>query len=176
MPERLLVLVGVLKDEAEAGGADGVFGGSEDPDAGVVHLDQGVDALAGAEEEGLDQRGVGDGVAVEREDLELVAGEREAAVLNGAGVEEVEEDAVTLFDAEGFAGAERLVVDAVGVGVDLEAVGVGVHLRLIGLFGLRVGLTLLVGVFHAGGEEGFPVAQGEEDLLVVGAGIGAFDH
>jgi hypothetical protein len=68
--------------------------GAEDPDAGVVHLDDGADALAGAEEEGLDEGGVGDGVAVERDDLELVAAEGDAAVLDGGGVEEVEEDAL----------------------------------------------------------------------------------
>ncbi len=101
----------------------GSSGAPEDPDAGVVHLDDGVDALAGAEEEGFDELGVGDGVAVERDDLELVAGEGDAAVLDGAGVEEVEEDALAFFDADGFAGAEGLVVDGVGHGVDFEAVG-----------------------------------------------------
>ena len=63
IPLGLAVLVGVLDDEAEAGAADGVFGGAEDPDAGVVHLDDGVDALAGADEEGVDGlAGVGTGL------------------------------------------------------------------------------------------------------------------
>ena len=168
-PLGLGVLVFVLDDEAEAGVADGVLGGAEDPDAGVVHLDDGVDALAGAEEDGVDGGGGGDGVAVEGDDLELVAGEGDAAVLDGGGVEEVEEDALALFDAEGFAGAEGFVVDGVGDGVDLEAVGAGVEVG--GLFGLGAGFGVVVGVFHVGGEEGLPVAEGEEVLLIVAAGV-----
>ena len=39
------------------------------------------------------------------------------------GVEEVEEDALALLDADGFAGAEGVVVDGEGGGVDFEAVG-----------------------------------------------------
>ena len=123
----LLVLVGVFDDDAEAGVADEVGGRAEDPVAGVVHLDDGADALAGAEEEGFDEGGVGDGVAVEGDDLEFVAAEGDAAVLDGAGVEEVEEDALALGDADGFAGAEGLVVDGVGGGGDFEAVGRGVE-------------------------------------------------
>ena len=98
-----------------------------------------------------------------------MAGEGDAAVLDGAGVEEVEEDALAFLDADGFAGAEGLVVDGVGHGVDLEAVGGGVEDG--GLLELRVVLALLVGVVHVGGEEGLPVAEGEEDLLIVLAGV-----
>jgi hypothetical protein len=58
------VLVGVLDDEAEAGVADQLGGLAEDPVAGVVHLDDGADALARAEDEALDQGGRGHGVAV----------------------------------------------------------------------------------------------------------------
>ena len=165
------MLVGVFDEDAEAGVADEVGRFAEDPVAGVVHFHDGADALAGAEGERFDQGGVGDGVAVEGDDLELVAAEGDAAVLDGAGVEEVEEDALALGDADGFAGAERLVVDGVGGGGNFEAVGRGVQDG--GLFRLRrVGVEVLVHVDHLGGEEGFPVAQGEEEFLVVIAGVG----
>ena len=169
-PLGLAVLVLVLDDEAEAGAADLFVGGSEDPDAGVVHLDDGVDALAGAEEDGFDGLGGGDGVAIEGDDLKLVAGEGDAAVLDGAGVEEVEEDALAGFDAEGFAGAEGFVVNGVGHGADFEAIGGGVEGG--GLLGLGAVAGVVVIVLHVGHEEGLPVAEGEEVLLIVAAGIG----
>ena len=74
----------------------------------------------------------------------------------------------------GSPAAEGLVVDGVGEGVDFEAVGGGVEDG--GFFGLGAGFGVVVGVFHAGGEEGLPVAEGEEVLLIVVAGVaGGFD-
>ena len=74
-------------------------------------------------------------------------------------------------DADGLARAQRLVVDGVGGGGDLQAVGRGVQdggpLRLG-----RVGVVVGVHVDHLRGEEWLPVAQGEEQLLVVVAGVG----
>ena len=59
-------------------------------------------------------------------------------------------------------------------GVDFEAVGGGVEDG--GLFGLGAGLGVVVIVVHVGGEEGLPVAEGEEELLIVVAGVaGGFD-
>ena len=98
-----------------------------------------------------------------------MAGEGDAAVFDGGGVEEVEEDALALFDADGFAGAEGLVVDGVGHGVDLEAIGAGVEVG--GFFGLGAGFGVVVVVLHVGGEEGLPVAEGEEVFLIVAAGV-----
>src|SRR5882724_11713608 len=118
------MLVGVLDDDAEAGGADGIFGCAKYPHSGMVHLDYCIDALARAKEEGFDRLGRGNWVAVERDDLELVARKCDATVLDGAGVEQVKEDALALLDADGFACAERLVVDRIGVGVDFETIGV----------------------------------------------------
>jgi hypothetical protein len=108
-----VVLVGVFEDDAEAGVANQVFGCAEDPVAWVVHLDDGADSFAGTEGESFDQRWVRNGVAIEGDDLELVAAEGNAAVLDGGGVEEVEEDALALRNADGFAGAECFVVDGV---------------------------------------------------------------
>ena len=45
-----------------------------------------------------------------------------------------------------------------------------------GLLGLGAGFGVVVRVFHVGGEEGLPVAEGEEVLLIVVAGVaGGFD-
>ena len=57
------------------------------------------------------------------------------------------------------------------VGGDFEAVGRGVQDG--GLFRLGgVGIVDFVHVHHLGGEEGFPVAEGEEEFLIVVAGVG----
>jgi len=114
-PLGLLVLTGVLDDDAEAGHADGVFRRTENPDTRVIHFDNGVDAFASADEEALDRLWCGDGVSVESDDLEFVSGEGDAAVFDGAGVEEVEEDALAFFDADGLARTKGLIVNGVGV-------------------------------------------------------------
>ena len=71
--------------------------------------------------------GAGKWVAVHSEDGEGVAGEGQAADLSGAAVEDVEEDAFALFDANGFAVAEHPAVDGEGVVPDFVAV-IGVPL------------------------------------------------
>ena len=76
---------------------------------------------------------------------------------------------LTLADADGFAGAERLVVDGVGHGIDFEAVGLGVHDRRF--FQERPVVGVVVIVRHGGGKERLPVAQRKKELLVVVAGI-----
>ena len=50
----LLVLVRVLDDDAEAEIADVVLGRAKDPNAGLVHVDEGIDALTGAKQKRID--------------------------------------------------------------------------------------------------------------------------
>src|ERR1700753_338888 len=64
---------------------------------------------------------------------------------------------------------QRLVVDGVGHGIDLQPVSVGVQHR--GLLRLRSVMTIVVIIVHAAGEERFPVAQGKKDLLVVSSWV-----
>ena len=96
---------------------------AHDPDTGVVHFYDGGDALGGAEPEDRHGNGLGERVAVHGNDGEGVAGKREAANLGGAAVEDVEEDALALFDADGLAVAEHASVDGEGIVADFEAVG-----------------------------------------------------
>ncbi len=113
--------------------------------------------------------GRGNRVAVEGDHLHFVAGQGDAAIFNGAGVEEVNEQALAFADPDRLAGAEPLVVDGVGHGADFEAVGIGVHGCRSFEQGAVVGVVVLV--VHGAGEEGLPVAQGEKELLVVMAAI-----
>ena len=53
-PLRLAVLVRVLDDDTQTGVAMGIFDRAEDPNAGVVHLHDGVDALGGSYKQGFD--------------------------------------------------------------------------------------------------------------------------
>ncbi len=89
-------MAGVFDDDAHAVMAVVVGEVAHDPDAGVIHFDDGGDALGGAEPEDGDGGGRGHRIAVERDDLEGVAGQREAANFGGAAVEDVEEDALAL--------------------------------------------------------------------------------
>ena len=101
-------------------------------------------------------------------------GERDAAVLDGAGVEKVNQQALALAHADGIARPERLVVDGVGHGADFQTVGIGVDGRR--LFQQRAVVGVVVHVVHGAGEERLPVAQGQEKLLVVVAGVVAAVH
>ncbi len=106
-PEGFGGMAGVFDDDAHAVMAVVVGEVAHDPDAGVLHVDDGGDAFGGAEPEDGDGGGSGHRVSVERDDFEGVAGEREAADLGGAGVDDVEEDALAGFDADGLAVAEH---------------------------------------------------------------------
>ena len=107
----LLMLVRVLDDEAEAEIANVVLRRAEDPNAGLVHVDEGIDALTGAEQKRIDGLRRWHGIAVEREDAKFMAGKRYAAIFDRAGIEHVYEQAVALLYAKLLAKAQRLVVD-----------------------------------------------------------------
>ena len=93
---RLLVLACVLDHDAEAGVADGLFGAAENPDAGMIHFDFSIDALAGAEEEESTSLRGGHGIAVHRDDPQLMAGQGDAAIFDGAGVEKMDQQLLAL--------------------------------------------------------------------------------
>ena len=84
------MLVGIFNDHSQARVAQIILDRAEDPDTWVVHLDDGIDALAGTEKEGLDHPRRGDRVAIERKHLECMAGQRDAAILNGARIQQME--------------------------------------------------------------------------------------
>ena len=75
---------------------------------GLVHVHDGIDALPGAEQNCIDRLRIGHRVAVQRDHLELMAGERDAAVFDRAGVEEVHQHALALLHADRLARAEAL--------------------------------------------------------------------
>ena len=110
------------------------------------------DAFGGRERSMGTDCGRGDGVAVEGDDAEGVAGERDPVHFGGAGVEDVEHEALALLDAQRLAEAEHLAVD----GGDVVS---GSHVAVV------AGLELAV-----------PVVEVEEDFGVVVAGVaGGFD-
>ncbi len=90
LPHWLAGAIGVFDDDTHTGGLDVFADFAHDPDAGVVHFNDGADALGGGEAQHGDELWRGDGVAIEGEDAELVAGEGEPVLLGGAGVEDVE--------------------------------------------------------------------------------------
>ena len=99
----------------------------------------------------------------------LWPGQRDAAVFDGAGVQEMDQQPLAFADADRITGTKRLVVDRVGHRADFEAVGIRVHRRR--LFQQRPIVGIVVLVVHGPGEERLPVAQGEKEFLVVLAGI-----
>ena len=140
------MLPGVLHDGAEARFADHLLRRTENPDSRMVHFDHYIDALARAEKDGIEFSRRRYRISVERDHLHLVAGQRDAAIFNGAGVEEMNQQALAFADADRIAGAERLVVDGVGHRTDFEAVGVGVQRGR--LFEQRSIVGIVVFVIH----------------------------
>ena len=87
----------------------------------MVHLDDRRDALGGAEPEHRDFRRCRHRIAVERDDLEHMARQREAADFAGAGIEHVKQHALALLHADRLAMAQHLAVDAEQVVADFVA-------------------------------------------------------
>src|ERR1022692_804646 len=102
------------------------------------------------------------GIAIERDYLKQMAGQRQFNVLGRAAVQNVEQDPLAFLHADRFAMAERLAVYGEALVPDLPSVGFGllVFFLLARLLGRRN-----VGVVHLlfGSEEGFPLMRGEED-------------
>ena len=101
----------VLDNRAHPGVAEVVARFAENPDARRVHDDDGGDALGRTEAQRLDLCLGGDGSAIEREHLKLVAREREPMRFSGAGVENVKEHALALAHLDGRVVAEHAAVD-----------------------------------------------------------------
>jgi len=135
----------------------------------MVHLDLDVGALAGAEQKSIHELRGGHRVAVKGDGAHLVSGQGDAAVLDGAGVQKMNQQLLAVADTDGLAGAEGLVVDRVSHGVDFEAIGRSGQDRR--LFQDRDWPRVVVGVHHVQRIEGLPVAKGEEKLLIVTAGV-----
>ncbi len=152
---------------------------AHDPDAGVVHLDDGGDALCRAQPQAGHTHGCGKWIAVQGDDGEGVAGQREAANLARASVEHVEEHALSLFYADRLAMAEHPAVDGEGVVADFVTV-----LVAFGERGAHRALTLIFERWDgSGGREkvhrhvaataecGLKLLEREKDFAVVRARI-----
>ncbi len=125
-PLRRAVLIGVFDDNAQAAFAHRVLGRAHDPDAGLVHLHPGIDALARTQHQHVHRRRRGHRISVQRDHVEFVAGQRQMAVLDGAGVQKMKHHAFAGLHADRFARAERLVVDGKNIGRDFQA-GAGAY-------------------------------------------------
>jgi hypothetical protein len=122
---------------------------AENPNAGMIHFYGGGNAFCGAEPQHRNSSGIGDRIAVEGHDLEGVTGKRQTANLRGAAIENVKQDALALFDANGFAVPEHPAVNGEGFVADFETLGHafgerGFHRRFPGIF---------EGLYFAGGRE-----------------------
>ena len=177
-PEGLGLLIGVFDDDAHAVVAVVVGEIAENPDAGMIHGDEGGDALGRAEPEDRNLGAGGDGVAVESDDFEGVTGEGEAANFCGAAVEDVEEQAFAGFDSDGIAVAEHAAIDGEGVVADFETVRHAFGKRSFhggfanGLerFVARIGSEEVHVHIAATAEGRLEFLEGEKDFAVVIAG------
>ncbi|HEX7090888.1 MAG TPA: hypothetical protein VF192_12180, partial [Longimicrobiales bacterium] len=163
-PAGLAAGAGILDHDAHAVAAVIVPRRAQDPDARVVHCHDGINAFRHAQGQHADAAGSGDRIAVQRDDLELVAGECELDVLRGARVQDAEHDALAAPDAHGLAVTERLPVDREGAVTDLEAVRPRIpRWRLH-----RAARPDIVWLLHLlRPEEGLPLVRRQEDLAVV---------
>src|SRR5579859_472372 len=93
----------------------------------MVHLDFDIDAFARTNEYRIERLRSWDRVPIQRNHSHLVPGKGNAAILNRAGIEEVDEQSLALADTDGLARSERLVIDRVSHGADFEAVRIGVE-------------------------------------------------
>ena len=119
-PLRRAVLIGVLDDDAQAAFAHRILRRAHDPDAGLIHFHPSIDPLARTQYQNVHRRRSGHGISIQRDHVELVAGQRQMAILNRAGVEKMEHHALPHFHANRLARAQRFVVDGIDVGLHLQ--------------------------------------------------------
>ena len=72
-PLRRSMLAGVFHDHAQPALAGGIIGGPQNPHARLIHLHDGIDALARTQGEHLDGARVGHRIAIQRQHVELMA-------------------------------------------------------------------------------------------------------
>jgi hypothetical protein len=100
-------------------------------------------------------------VAVEPHHLELVAGERKLNVVGGAGIQEVEQHALSLFDAHRLAITQTLPIDGEALVADFPSVR---FLVFLWLPWLRARIFLLV---LRRREVSLPLMRGQKEFLIV---------
>ena len=96
----------ILDDDPHAVTPVVVLRRTQDPHSGVVHLHDRVDSLRHAQGENAHLARCGHRVAIKRDHLELVTGQRELDILRCARVQDAEHHALTPFDPHRFAVAE----------------------------------------------------------------------
>src|SRR5580698_4670050 len=100
------MLSSVLHHDSQAGLANHLLRRAENPDSWIVHLDDGIDAFSRAQKDGIERLWRWHGVSVQRDYLHPVAGKGDAAVLDCAGVEEVNQQPLAFTYADRLAGSE----------------------------------------------------------------------
>ena len=178
-PLRFGFVSGILDDDAHAVMTVVVGEIAHDPNSRMIHFNDGGDTFGGAKPKTGDADGLRQGIAVHCDDAEGVAWESEAADLAGAAVEDVEEDALALFDAYGIAVSQHAAVDGERIVANFVSVrhaqGEGrFHCGLASVFQFGYGLSggeKVHGHVSATAQGGLELLQGEEDFAIVVAAV-----
>ena len=178
-PLRLAAVAGVLDHDAHAAVAIVIGQVAEYPHARTRHLDDGRNALGGAQPQHRHRRRVRHRVAVQRQHRERVAGQGQAADLGGAAIDDVQQHALAGTYADRLAVAEHAAVDRERLVADLipvrRASGQrGLHRRFAALLQGRVAPVRLQEIHRhvaALAEERIELLQRQEHLAVPGAGL-----
>ena len=99
------MLIGVLDDDSESGVACRFIRRAEDPNTRPIHLNISVDAFTGSESDDSGRPGLRDRIAIERQDVELMAGKRDGTIFHRAGVQQVDEHTRSRAHTDGLTGA-----------------------------------------------------------------------
>ena len=163
------MLVRILDQDSHPVVAVVILGGAQYPDAGPVHLHDGVHPLPRTEGQDFHRLRRGHRVPIQGHNVKQVARQGNAPVSGGAGVEHVHQQALARPDANRFTRAERLVIDGENPVADFQTV-----LPLVGdcrPFGLRSDGSHFHFIHIFRGQERFPFAQSQKYFLVVAARI-----
>lgn len=109
--ERRTGLAGIFKNDSHAFVAIVIVRCAQNPDAGLFHFHEGVDALGRSKFERIHDSPGGDRISIHRDNLKLMSCEGDAAVLRRACVQDPEHYALSVFDLDSLARAERVAVD-----------------------------------------------------------------
>src|ERR1700722_2729650 len=153
LPARRAALVGIFDNDAHAGGLHVPADLAENPNARIVHRHERADTLARREAQHRYHLARWRRIAVECDHAQLVAGERYPVYFAGAGIEHVQQHALTLLDSQWLTRSHDFAIDG-------------------GDFVARVHGTVVASQHVAA-----PIVQREEKLLIVASGlIAGLDH
>src|ERR1700722_6064408 len=171
MPLRFALSARVLHDDPHPATTIFVHRSTQNPNARIFHLDDGVNSFGRSELEHFNLIRSRNRVAVQCDYIEFVTWQRQFNGLCGACVQDAKHDSLTFLNPYWLTGSEASTIDGKSLVPDFPSVG---FLRFIGVyFGFQSWVLWLAALlFHfTGTVERFKLVCGQKDFLIIATSL-----